>query len=410
MKTAVYLNTFAKMANYDLASLSNDNIKPIAIVAEEEYTKFNNAYKKYFSDIFTCKNESANEFEKISYQFAYDIIQEQKKLNDDIRIICLSEDNLLLAATLRDDFKIPGMKFNDALPFRDKVIMKNVLKTKKIRTPRYCKFDDAQAINSTAYFEHLKQLLGLPFILKPTSLLGGLGVMIIDSSASFAEFCQNKPANLDYEIEEFISGTLFHCDSIRQNNKTIFSVCCEYTHPNFDFQLGKNVVSMALQNNDPLAQRINAFNEEVLNALNYEQGISHHELFLTKQNELVFLEIAARSPGALVTPMYRRAFNIGLEDIDFKMQMDLPFDLKPIYDAHFLSGIFPNIPGKIEKLVTPQLKSKIEMNWVVKEGDYLSPSKSLREKSATIIAWNSNHQELQEDFNILKDFQSVAVV
>jgi hypothetical protein len=139
------------------------------------------------------------------------------------------------------------------------------------------------------------------------------------------------------------------------------------------------------------------------------EGISHHELFLTPQNELVFLEIAARSPGAIVTPMYRRAFNIGFEDTDFKMQMEIPFELLPTYDIHYMSGIFPLPSGTVKELVQPSLTSSHEMNWLIKKGEKTTVSKSLRDKAAYIVAWNKSYDTLRNDFNFLRHFESVVV-
>jgi hypothetical protein len=399
MKTAIFLNTFAKMKNYDLEELSNYDVRKVAIVAEDQYEKFSDYYGKHFSDIYSSKNLSNNGLEDIKYGFEKQIIKrEASPANEEnIRIICLSEDNLLIAAQLRDEFNIPGMKYNQALHFRNKVIMKDLLRKNNVRTPRYC------------YFESLKKEIGLPLVLKPVDQLGGFGISIINSVNEFENFCANKQKKLSYEVEEFISGTLFHCDSIRQSGKILFSVCCEYTNPNFDFQIGKSVISMPLNDDNPLNQAISKFNETVLDILELRDGIGHHEIFLTDNNELVFLEIAARSPGALATPMYRRAFNIGLEDIDFKIQMDIPFQLSLTYETHYLSGIFPLFSGTVDKLVSPELKSKYEMSWFAKTGTVVTASKSLRDQSATIIAWNKDYNTLLHDFNLLRDFQSIQV-
>lgn len=412
MKTAIFINTFAKMSNYDLDDLSKHDIHLIAIVAAEEYQKFFKAYGKYFAEIHSCTNTSTNPFEKISYNFATNIIRNEIYAQGDlVRIISLSEDNLLLAAQLRDDFSIPGMRFEQAQSFRDKTIMKDILRKNNIRTPHYVKFDNEAARNRKTYYNYLQHEIKLPFVLKPFNLLGGLGVVMVNSFEEFDSFCKTyeKEPAYEYEVEEFISGTLFHCDSIINNKEVLFSTCCEYTNPNFDFQNGKSVISIPLKKNDPVAQRIFNFNNEVLNAMKLDQGISHHELFITHKNEHVFLEIAARSPGAIITPMYRRSFNVAMEDIDFKMQMNIPFQLMPTYDTYYLSGILPTFSGTVKKLVSPDIKSKHEIKWIVKEGDQVSPSMSLRDKSATIIAWNDNYEELYNDFNFLKNYQSILV-
>ena len=392
MKTAIFINTFAKMSNYDLDGLSTHGIRLVAIVAEDEHQKFTKAYDKYFAEIHSCAKTSNDPFEKISYDFAKNIVKNEIISSGSmVKIICLSEDNLLLAAELRDEFDISGMRLEQAKSFRDKTIMKDILRAKNIRTPHYVKFDANAARDSKSYYDCLQREINLPFVLKPFNLLGGLGIVMINS------------------FEEFISGTLYHCDSIVKDKEIIFSTCCEYTNPNFDFQAGKSVISMSLKNSDPVAQRIFEFNQNVLNAMNLEEGISHHELFITNKNEIVFLEIAARSPGAVVTPMYRQSFNVAMEDIDFKIQMNIPFQLTPSYNTYYLSGILPSLSGTVKELVSPDIKSKYEMKWAVKEGDLTSASMSLRDKSGSISAWNINYEELRDDFNYLKNYQNTLV-
>ena len=407
MKTAIYLNTFAKMQNYDLNHLQGFKQKNIAIVSDEDYPKFQKNYNDFFDEIHVCQNESSDPFEKISYTLAREVIANLVSTGEMVRIICLSEDNLLIAAKLREEFDIPGMKFNQTLSFRDKVIMKGVLSKHGIRVPRYSHYSPPK--NNEQYFEALKLDLGLPFVLKPTTLLGGLGVVIVRGLNDFIQFAQQCGDDIVYEAEEFIAGTLFHCDTIRKNDVSIFSVVCEYTNPNVDFQSGKSVISIILTNDNPVVQKIKTFNESVLNALGLKEGISHHEIFVKENGELVFLEIAARSPGAVITPMYRRAFEIGLEDIDYKMQMEIPFELSPQDKGIFLSGIFPIMSGRVSKLLNPNLVSPFEITWAVKEGDVLGDSKSLRDKACAIVAWNKNAEQIRLDFDLLKTFQCLEV-
>jgi hypothetical protein len=99
-----------------------------------------------------------------------------------------------------------------------------------------------------------------------------------------------------------------------------------------------------------------------------------------------------------------------MEDIDFKIQMDISFQLIPSYNTHYLSGILPSLSGTVKMLVSPDIKSKYEMKWAVKEGDLTSASMSLRDKSGSISAWNSNYDELRNDFNYLKNYQSTLVL
>ena len=163
-----------------------------------------------------------------------------------------------------------------------------------------------------------------------------------------------------------------------------------------------------MEQQDSVSIALKAFNSKVLAALNYRTGITHHEIFVKADGEIVFLEIGARSAGAIITPMYRAAFNIPFEDTDFKIEMEIPFKLKPTYHCYYMSGILPILSGTVTELFKPALKSKFDMKWLVKIGDVLNRCKSLRDKAGTITVWSADYQTLLQDFNYLKNFECIS--
>lgn len=410
MKTAIFMNTFTKMCNYKLEEFLRPELRMIAIVAEREYEKFCEKFSKYFSEIIKSETDKNSYLQTYNYESVKNVVVKELALNNEgVRIISCSEDHLLLAAQLREEFSIPGMHYKQALNFRDKVEMKNTLRQHGIRLPHYEKFNDSIKNANLDYFEQLKSKFGLPFVLKPTTMLGSFGVAMISSFQEFEEFYTLKVPDESYEIEEFISGTLYHCDTIRHNGKILFSICCEYSNPNFDFQLGKSVISMPLRNDEPYVKEILEFNEKVLNALDLQNGVSHHELFVNDLGEIVFLEIGARSPGDPISSLYYEAFNVCFENCDAKMQLDIPFEIASSNNTYMMSGTFPRITGMIDKLISPTLKSPFEIQWSVKIGDTISESNSIREHAATLTAKNHDYNMLRDDFLALKDFCCVTV-
>lgn len=411
MKTAIFINTFTKMSNYKLDEFLELDLRMIALVAESEYEKFCAKFGLYFAEIIECKMDKNSYMQRYDYEFVKNIVsKELTKINgESLRIISCCEDHLLLAAQLREEFSIPGMHYKQALNFRDKVEMKNTLRAHNIRVPHYERFNDANQNERLSDFNQLQSRFGLPFVLKPTAMLGGFGVAIVSSAEEFEAFYQMKAPNEQYEVEEFISGTLYHCDAIRQNGVTLFSVCCEYTNPNFDFQLGKSVISMPLREDEPHVKEIVQFNERVLNALEFQTGVTHHELFVNNMGEVVFLEIGARSPGDPVSALYYEAFNLCFENCDAKMQLDIPLELKPTTNVHVMSGTLPKISGIVDKLISPELNSPFDIKWAIKEGDFIPESNSIRDCAATITAKNNDYKTLRSDFLILKDFCGLQV-
>lgn len=408
MKTAIFINTYVKMSNYDLNDLAASDVRMIAIVAQDQLDLFKAKYDAFFSEIHAVKSSENMIFNYMDYESVAHVIIKEINSGADVRIICQSEDNMLLAAQLRDQFNLPGMSYQQTLLFRDKVMMKQALCNAGIRVPKFERIQFKESVNLESLFDELSDKFSLPFLLKPTMMLGAIGVKIIYSYAEFASI-YHELGGYDYQVEEFIQGKLYHCDSIRNNNNTLYTVCCEYTSPNFDFQKGKSIISKPLKMGDILSRRMIDISNEVLSILQLHNGVSHMEFFINDKEDIIFLEVAARSPGAIITPMYRKAFNIPFEDIAFKIEMDVSFTLDEMSTDYYMSGLLPISKGTVINRNNPNLLSSYEMNWYVEEGDKLDDCNNLRDKAASITVWNKNYEILLSDFNYLRDFQCIMI-
>lgn len=408
MKTAIFINTFVKMNNYDLSELKEPGLKLVAFVKEPDLDKFKSSYGQEFDDIHVipCRdNPTLNDFD---YDYASQLVKKEIESGREVKIICQSEDNMLLAAKLRDAFNISGLSYELTLRFRDKLIMKEMLQKAGIRVPRFRSVLILPNTDIADLYRTLVNEFGLPFIVKPTMLLGANGVKIIHDEKAFNAFYLSNPSTA-YEVEEFIQGKLYHCDTIRYQGKSAYSVCCEYTHPNLDFQKGKNIISLPLQMTNPLVKRMTALSNEILTVLALENGVSHMEFFVTDTEEIIFLEVGARCPGAVATPMYKQAFGINFENIAFNIEMHQAFKIEPQQRQYFMSGLIPVCDGIVTKCNEPRIQSEYQLNWYVKEGDVLSVCGSLRDKAASIFVWNDSFDALYNDFEYLRKFQALEM-
>ena len=59
---------------------------------------------------------------------------------------------------------------------------------------------------------------------------------ILDLSA-WAQWCTGPRDHLTYEIDEFVEGELFHCDSLIQNGRIVWSNACKNVNPCMQFAL-----------------------------------------------------------------------------------------------------------------------------------------------------------------------------
>ncbi len=135
------------------------------------------------------------------------------------------------------------------------------------------------------------------------------------------------------------------------------------------------------------------------------------EVFLTRKNqELVFLEIGARTGGALITRVYERLFDINIEQTNYMIQMGLINQVrickKDIF-AGFLN--FPKIEGTVSAIEAPTLGIEHEFIKFVRPGDHLKQASNLLDISCSIIFWDTSYQKVKNAFEFLKNYEPLIM-
>lgn len=405
MKNVVITSTYTKLSHYNREQLSQmEDVNFFVIVRESERLSVERDFGETFPNVFGIQGTSEEEFFQESKSYISKLITQKE--GESFYIVTMAEDLLLVAARLREAFNLTGMNFEQTYRFRNKGEMKNILQKANIRVPYFGKLELSKP-NHNIYFEEIVAEVGLPFIVKPTMMACSNGVSKIESFEAFTAYLDDAQPAVEYGYEEFISGKLYHCDSIVSNGEVIFSSACEYTNENMHFQKGKSVISMPLPDDLTISQEILAFNKAVLKELGMEQGVNHLEVF-KKGEELVFLEVACRAPGAVAVPMYERQFGFNFLNINLEMELGKVPNLSKTARVHCFSGIFPVLPGTATELIEPKLQSGYDMSWNIQQGQQFDSAGSLRDIAGSILATNQCFDTLREDFRKLIDFHAVS--
>jgi len=206
-------------------------------------------------------------------------------------IIGFSEFLLDLAATLRERYGIPGPRPEETSRFRDKTVMKETLSQAGIRVPRWasCRTED-QVLAAAEEF-------GYPVIVKPVRGAGSQGVHKVASPKELRALCAGQSLH-DLEIEEFVGGEILHVDGVLDAaGKPLFVCTSRYISTCLDFELLGAPLGSVFQTDPAVRERCEDFAVRCLTALGLRSSAFHLELFDTGE-ELVFLEVGARVPGA----------------------------------------------------------------------------------------------------------------
>lgn len=315
------------------------------------------------------------------------------------------ERNLLLAADLRAEFDLPGLRHADVLPFRDKCVMKERLAAAGIRVPAFGRYDAVAATDRAGYFARLREEVGLPFILKPVDGNSADGVYQIDSFDDFAEV----PAELGraYEYEEFVDGKIFSVNIVSRDKRSVVAGVTEYLVNSSAVREGRVNADINLIDTDPRVPRMIAFTEEVLAALGWPDGASHLELFHTADDELVFLEVAARFKGLAGVAAMQRNYGVALVNLALEIEAGVvsrPWDEEQVY---CFDAVIPKERGVIERIVEPDLESEYDITWKVHEGQILGQGESLGDNGGVFLVWNKDYDVLYADYERLASYRPI---
>jgi biotin carboxylase len=316
------------------------------------------------------------------------------------------ERNLLLAADLRAEFSLPGLRRDQVLPFRDKCLMKERLLAEGIRVPAFGRYDEAAAADRAGYFAKITGEVGLPFILKPVDGNSADGVYQIDSFDDFVAVPDELGRS--YEYEEFVDGRIFSVNIVSREGRSVVAGVTEYLVNSKAVREGRVNADINLIDTDPRVPRMIAFAERVLDALGRPDGASHLELFLTAADELVFLEVAARFKGLAGVEAMQRNYGVALVNLALEIEAGLASRPWPHEPVHCFDAVIPKERGVIERLRDPDIDSDFTITWKVHEGQTIGQGESLGDNGGVFLVWNHDYETLYRDYERLADYRPIG--
>ncbi|HDR8989167.1 ATP-grasp domain-containing protein [Burkholderia vietnamiensis] len=240
------------------------------------------------------------------------------------RLIVFSESLQDLAAQLRAEFDIPGKKPDENRLGRDKLLMKQKVEEAGLRTPRYRSVTSTEVSSALTFAEHT----GYPLILKPIDGQSSHGVQKICDAVQLRTAIANLPSGGEWDLEEFVAGTLMHVDGlVDRNGNVTLVVPSRYVNTCLDFTAGAPLGAIMLEPGTALHAYVSKFATQCVTAIGLRACPFHLELFHTTDDELVFLEVGARVGGADVPSMIHRATGINLFREWVNMSLDQPAQL-----------------------------------------------------------------------------------
>jgi len=221
----------------------------------------------------------------------------------------LWEPTVLVAARLREALGVPGLRYGEALCFRDKDRMKQAVSDAGLRTPRH------QRGSSPKECAEAAERIGFPICLKPVAGAGSESTFRVESLEELEQVLDKAGREREYNIEEFIDGEEFTFDTISVDGRIVYESVSWYRPRPL---IGRSTEwispqTVTLREHDaPRFDEGRELGRNVLRALNHRTGFAHMEWYRKRDGEVVFGEIAARPPGAHTVDTMNFASDIDL--------------------------------------------------------------------------------------------------
>ena len=239
------------------------------------------------------------------------------------RIIVLAEADVLRAAEIRARRGIPGQQPGDALHFRDKTLMKQVVSAADIAVAPH------REVRSALELHDAVEELGYPCVVKPPHGRGSSGVSVLDDAEAVRNFLRTGPFSdqgrtSPWLVEAFQSGEQYRVDGVCRDGRVVLAAAAIYVNTHLDFLGGGYMGSVMLPEQSEEAQTVLNLARSVLeDALPAYDGGFHLEVFLTPEGP-VFSEVGARIGGGSIPEEVELSYGFNLVEEAILAQLGEP--------------------------------------------------------------------------------------
>jgi biotin carboxylase len=234
------------------------------------------------------------------------------------RIVGLDEFDVLTAAKAREHLQIEGISGSFGLRFRDKLRMRNLASDLKIPCPEFVGVFNQDAIN-----EYLDRVPG-PWVVKPRTEVSAFGIRKCETKDQVWQVLtdlDNRGTWRDHPsqflIERFVSGKVYHVDSVVENGEIVAAGVSEYGTPPFTVSHQGGVFStFTVDYRSKERKELERLNKRLLQGFEYKRGVAHAEFLRSEATgEFFLLEVACRVGGAYIANVteFANGFNLWRE-------------------------------------------------------------------------------------------------
>lgn len=259
-------------------------------------------------DFLTLPNDATPEY----FIHVVTQIARQQKV---ARVVALEEYDVVTAGLIREHLRLPGMTSSTARLFRDKLSMRDTARKAAINVP-----DFIHVLNYEELHDFMERVTA-PWVLKPRTDVSAIGIRKLHDAEQVWRAIDELDArprlheqSSFYLLERFVSGNVYHVDSLIDVGEVQFAGVSCYGRPPLNVaHEGGAFVSYTIEYETEEREELLKLNREVIAALGLRSGAAHAEFIKSADDgRFYFLEIAARVGGAYIAETLEAASGLNL--------------------------------------------------------------------------------------------------
>lgn len=293
-------------------------------------------------------------------------------------VVAAQERDMERAAQLREILDLPGQRLESAVPFRDKLVMKSLVRDAGLPVAPFA--DVECAVDVVAFAEQH----GFPMVLKPRNGGGSIGLRIVESREDLdrylaEEFDLYLAGQPNLMAEAYVPGKMCHVDGLVVDGEVVFACPSQYQYALATFAVDHGPrLDVTLDPGSALAQRLLAFTDGVLGALPAPSHFPFHaEVFHTPDDELLLCEVACRPGGAGIRDVMATLY--GIDPMEYWMRAQVGLDLPGVdggarMTPRCMAGqlLLMKRPGRVV-----EVPPRADFPWIEKQRTYVHPGQEL---------------------------------
>jgi hypothetical protein len=201
------------------------------------------------------------------------------------RVIALEEFDVITAGLIREHLCMDGMTSVTARVFRDKLSMRVNASRAGIRVPDFVHVLNYDELRS--FMERVPP----PWVMKPRTDVSAIGIDALDARENLRE---RSPY---YLLERFVSGEVFHVDSLVKDGKVLFAGVNRYGRPPMNVaHEGGVFITKTVTHNSNDQRDLLRLNRKLIARLGLVDGAAHAE-FIKRVGGAYIAEALEASSG-----------------------------------------------------------------------------------------------------------------